>query len=249
MAAIHVGSTWKLLLTVIVGLALAGEIPVEHFPEEEPPLPAGDANDLPVDGVVVEIEGPIGGLELDGGILGAMVDAMLAPIMLQPPAAHGGRGILGSLDPILEGPFAMTMPGPRHNSLFHRHGLFSPHSSLMRHPHVGHCHEDSHELCARQMEAPGLVGMINTMRCLAENAHSVSDACRETVVVTTLPCIDDMEAHCNNSTDSLHTCFAESHHKVRCECMFFSCSFSVGARAPVFALHRCISYCARFFRL
>eukprot|EP00470_Lotharella_oceanica_P002598 CAMPEP_0170169680 /NCGR_PEP_ID=MMETSP0040_2-20121228/2615_1 /TAXON_ID=641309 /ORGANISM="Lotharella oceanica, Strain CCMP622" /LENGTH=354 /DNA_ID=CAMNT_0010408571 /DNA_START=11 /DNA_END=1075 /DNA_ORIENTATION=- len=214
--AAGVGCASRLMLAFVAGLAIAEEIR-NHIPEAESPLPIGEANELPVDGVVVEIEGPIGGeIDLDGGIIGAMVDAMLAPILTRPPALHVGRGALGALDPITEGPFAMPMPF-QHNPLFHRHGLFSPHSSLMRHPHVGHCHKDSHELCSRHLEGSGLIGMINTMRCLAESAHRVSDACRDTLVVTTLPCIGDMEAHCN-TTDSLHTCFAESHKKFSADC-------------------------------
>jgi len=184
--------------------ALGSSIPLT--PAIPLPLP------LPTAGVVVEIEGGGDGFGdgfLDEGIMKALVDAMLAPIVQTAP------GFGGSTLHVIGAPPMMI--GRAGRSLFHRHGMFTPHSSIMRHPHAGHCYQDSQDLCQQFVEDQGIMGMIGTLRCISENAHRVSPHCKETVSVNTLPCIEDMQVHCSGSA-SLHSCFGDKRHQFSSTC-------------------------------
>jgi len=166
--------------------------------------PANDGDIVVVESTTIPLGG---GFMLEPDSIGPIVDAMLAPILSLQGLHHAA-----SMDP--EDVFGMPLFSPfnhLHHHL-HRHG----HSSLLRHPHVGHCSQDHQDFC-EPPESTGIVGLFDTLDCLAANVHRISGRCQGTVTVHTLPCLGDMKMHCH-SVGSLHACFGDHAQKFSPTC-------------------------------
>eukprot|EP00472_Partenskyella_glossopodia_P013878 CAMPEP_0197522430 /NCGR_PEP_ID=MMETSP1318-20131121/7580_1 /TAXON_ID=552666 /ORGANISM="Partenskyella glossopodia, Strain RCC365" /LENGTH=355 /DNA_ID=CAMNT_0043074815 /DNA_START=34 /DNA_END=1101 /DNA_ORIENTATION=- len=204
---------------LIVGLSVASPVSVSSIPDNN----GGIIVETTSEPVVVEISGTLPFGAIGGGgfpdldVISNIVDAMLAPIV--PALEHhshrgSGSGFLfpfpGVL-PVLTGNMKKAHSG--------RHGIFSSHSSVMRHPTVGHCHQDREKLCEVQSHGQ-LHDLFEALSCLAENKHKLSHKCKETVTVHAMPCLSDLKKHCNTSAphSNLAQCIGDNHHKLSDPC-------------------------------